>query len=291
MPFQRLALGLSLTLACLHVAIAADWDDPQDPFPIYGGSYYVGPQGVASVLITSTRGHILIDGGTPKSAATIIAHIRRLGFRPEEIKTILVSHAHVDHAGGVAQLQRLSGATVLTSPGARPVLESGKPDMGDPQFGALPDMEPVVNVKTVRDGEVVTVGPLAVKAHYTPGHTQGGITWTWTAVEPAGAMHMVYADSLNAFGLHGFRYSGNARYPSAKADIERSIARVAALPCDILVSAHPEASGLFERHARQANEGSTAFVDREACRRYAEAGRRRLEQTLAQESAQEAVQP
>ena len=285
MPFKRLALSLSLICTCIHGVHAADWDAPQDPFPIYGGSYYVGPQGVASVLITSPKGHILIDGGTPKSAATIIEHIRRLGFKPEEIKYILVSHEHFDHAGGLAQLQRVSGATVLTSAAAKPVLESGKPNRGDPQFGALPDIEPVENVQAVRDGDVVTVGPLAVKANYTPGHTQGGITWTWTAIEPAGAMNMVYADSLNAFGLNGFRYSGNPHYPSAKADIERSIARVATLPCDILVSAHPEASGLFERHARQANEGSTAFIDREACRRYAEAGRQRLEKTLTQEAA------
>ena len=285
MPAKRLILSLSLMFACPHGALAADWDAPQDPFPIYGGSYYVGPQGVASVLITSPKGHILIDGGTPKSAQTIIEHVRELGFKPEDIKVILVSHVHVDHAGGLAQLQRLSGATVLTSPAAKPVLESGKPDRGDPQFGALPDIEPVENVKTVRDGEIVSVGPLAVKANYTPGHTRGGISWTWTAQEPAGAMNMVYADSLNAFGLHGFRYSGDARYPEAKADIERSIARVAALPCDILVSAHPEAGGLFERHARQANEGSTAFIDRDACRRYADDGRQRLEKTLAQEAA------
>lgn len=285
MPAKRLILSLSLMFACPHGALAADWDAPQDPFPIYGGSYYVGPQGVASVLITSSKGHILIDGGTPKSAQTIIEHVRRLGFKPEDIKYILVSHAHVDHAGGLAQLQRLSGATVLTSPAAKPVLDSGKPDRGDPQFGALPDIEPVENVKTVRDGEIVSVGPLAVKANYTPGHTRGGISWTWTAQEPAGAMNMVYADSLNAFGLHGFRYSGDARYPEAKADIERSIARVAALPCDILVSAHPEAGGLFERHARQANEGSTAFIDRDACRRYADDGRQRLEKTLTQEAA------
>lgn len=285
MPFKRLALSLSLICTCIHGVQAADWDAPQDPFPIYGGSYYVGPQGVASVLITSPKGHILIDGGTPKSAATIIEHIRRLGFKPEEIKYILVSHEHFDHAGGLAQLQRVSGATVLTSLAAKPVLESGKPNRGDPQFGALPDIEPVENVQAVGDGDVVTVGPLAVKANYTPCHTQGGITWTWTAIEPAGTMNMVYADSLNAFGLNGFRYSGNPHYPSAKADIERSIARVAALPCDILVSAHPEASGLFERHARQANEGSTAFIDREACRRYAEAGRQRLEKTLTQEAA------
>lgn len=238
------------------------------------------------MLITSQAGHILIDGGTPKSPSQIVANMRKLGFRIEDVRYILVSHEHFDHAGGVAQLQRLSGATVLTSPAAKPVLETGKPDKGDPQFGELPDMEPVANVKTVRDGETVNLGPLAVKANYTPGHTQGGISWTWVASEAGKPLNMVYADSLNAFGLHGFRYSGNPVYPNAKADIERSIARVAGLSCDILVSAHPDFSNLFERQARQAQEGSAALVDRNACRAYADIGRARLAKTLAQEAQQ-----
>ena len=273
---------LAFLLACLPcAAFAADWDAPQQPFALYGGSYYVGPQGVSSVLVTSNAGHILIDGGTPKSPQQIAARIRALGFKVEDIKYILTSHEHFDHAGGIAELQRLSGATVLTSPLALPVLETGKADKGDPQFGDLPDMAPVAKVKAVADGELVTVGALAIKAHYTPGHTQGGMSWTWTAVENGKAMNMVYADSLNAFGAGAFRYSGSASYPNAKLDVERSIARVAALPCDILVTAHPEASGLFERQAK----GKAALVDPAACRTYAEAGRARLAKTLAQEAA------
>lgn len=276
-PLKRLAL----LLACLPLAaFAADWDAPRQAFPLYGGSYYVGPQGVSSVLITSNAGHILIDSGTPKSPQQIAARIRELGFKVEDIKVILVSHEHYDHTGGVAALQRLSGATVMTSPRAKLVLESGKADQGDPQYGDLPDMEPVAKVKAVADGELVTLGPLAVKAHYTPGHTRGGMSWSWTAVENGKALNLVYADSLSAVSAGAFRYSGSAAYPAAKSDLERSIARVAALPCDILVTAHPEASDLFERQAK----GKAALVDPAACRSYAEAGRARLAQTLAQEA-------
>lgn len=264
---------------------AADWEGPQDPFLLYGSSYYVGTQGLSAVLVASPAGHILIDGAGPKTPAQIAAHIRRLGFKVEDVKYILVSHEHLDHAGGIAELQRLSGATVLTSPKAKPVLESGVADKGDPQFGnGMPNMAPVAKVRTVRDGEIVTLGPLAVKAHYTPGHTQGGISWTWTAAENGKTLDMVYADSLTAVSAGTFRYSGSPSYPHAKADVERSIARVAALPCDILVSAHPDASGLLERQARQKEMGNAVFIDREACRKYAEAGRVRLAQTLAKEA-------
>jgi metallo-beta-lactamase class B len=265
---------------------AADWEGPQDPFALYGTSYYVGTEGLSSVLITSPAGHILIDGASPKAAPQIAAHIRQLGFKLEDIKYILTSHEHFDHAGGIAELQRLSGATVLTSPAAKPVLESGVTDKGDPQFGSnLPNMTPVTRVKTVRDGETVTVGPLAIKAHFTPGHTQGGISWTWQASEHGKTLNMVYADSLSAVAGPNFRYSGNALYPQAKADIERSMARVAALPCDILVSAHPDATGLIERQAQRKQLGVAALIDRDACRTYAGAGRKRLAKTLAKEAA------
>ena len=280
---KRIALLLSCAFATLPAfAAPAAWEGAQDPFQLYGNSYYVGTQGLSSVLITSNAGHILIDGASPKSAVQIAAHIRQLGFKPEDIRFILTSHEHFDHAGGIAELQALSGATVLTSPAAKPVLESGKADKGDPQFSSgLPDMKPVAPVRTVRDGETVELGPLSIKANYTPGHTQGGISWTWLAFEHGRAMNMVYADSLNAMAGPTFRYSGNTLYPNAKADIERSIARVAALPCDILVTAHPDASDLLERQAK----GKAALVSPGACQRYADAGRARLAQTLAEEGA------
>jgi metallo-beta-lactamase class B len=282
---KRIAVLLSCLAALPALAHAPEWEGAQDPFQLYGNSYYVGTEGLSSVLITSPAGHILIDGATPKAAGQIAAHIRQLGFRLEDIRYILTSHEHFDHVGGIAELQRLSGATVLTSPAAKPVLESGKTDKGDPQFGNdMPDMTPLAPVRSVRDGESVELGPLSIKAHYTPGHTQGGMSWTWQSFEHGKAMNMVYADSLNAITGPGFRYSGNTLYPNAKADVERSIARVAALPCDILVTAHPDASDLLERQAQQKQRGNLAFVSPGACQRYADAGRARLAETLAQEA-------
>ncbi|MBD8532883.1 MULTISPECIES: subclass B3 metallo-beta-lactamase [unclassified Massilia] len=281
---KRLALFASVLLVTAP-ALAAEWEGPQDPFQLYGNSYYVGTAGLSSVLITSPAGHILIDGASPKAAVQIAAHIRQLGFKLEDIRYILTSHEHYDHVGGVAELQRLSGATVLTSPAAQAVLETGKPNKGDPQFGNLPDMTPVASVRSVRDGESVSLGTLSVKAHYTPGHTQGGVSWTWQALENGRTVNMVYADSLTAIAGPNFRYSGDALYPNAKRDIERSIARVAALPCDILVTAHPDAGGLLERQAKQKQLGNAAFVNPGACVAYADAGREKLAQTLAQEAA------
>lgn len=278
---KQLAAAALFSLAAF--AQAGDWDAPQEPFALYGNAYYVGPQGVGAVLVTSPAGHILIDAGTPKSPAAIAASIRKLGFKVEEVKYILTSHEHGDHVGGAAALQALTGATVIGSAASTPVLASGKPNPADPQFGSLSDMAPVAKTRAVRDGDVVTLGPLAITAHDTPGHTPGGLSWTWQSTENGRTVNMVYADSLNAFGLHGFRYGGDARWPQAKAQLEASIAKIAGLDCDILVSAHPDGAGLWERKAKQAQLGNAAFIDAEACRTYAALGRQRLAKQLQEE--------
>lgn len=282
MKHIRPALALAGLVAAMPSG-AADWDAPQEPFPLFGNSYYVGPHGVASVLITSEQGHILIDGGSDKSPRQIVAHICQLGFKPEDIRFILVSHEHIDHAGGIAELQRLSNAEVLAGAAAVPVLRSGEAGRNDPQYGGLPKMAPIARVRALRDAEVVKLGPLAVTMHATPGHTQGGASWTWQSREGARTANMVYADSLNAYGSKSFRYSGDAAWPSARADVERSIGKVAALPCDVLVSAHPEVGDLWTRYARRAQLGSAAFIDTNACRAYADNARTRLQQRLAEE--------
>lgn len=280
-----LALGVAGIVAGVQPALANDWNVPQEPFALYGNSYYVGTRGLSSVLIASPQGHILIDGATPKAAQQIAANIRKLGFKIEDVRFILSSHEHFDHAGGIAELQRLSGAEVLAGAAAVPVLQSGLPGRSDPQYADLPKMAPVARVRAARDGEVVKVGPLAVTMHATPGHTPGGATWTWQSVEQGRTVNMVYADSLNAISAGRFRYSGDPAYPTARADVERSIAKVAALACDILVSAHPEGSDLWQRHERQATLGHAAFIDASACRDYAAKGQARLDKTLAAESA------
>lgn len=289
MKITSLALAAAGLVTCMQSASADDWNTPQEPFALSGDSYYVGTRGLSSVLIASKEGHILIDGAIPEAASQIAANVRKLGFKVEDIRIILNSHEHFDHAGGIAELQRLSGAQVKATAAAAPVLRTGKASRGDPQYADLPEMAPVARVGIVRDGETVKVGPLAVTLHATPGHTQGGSTWTWTSGDGGKRVNMVYADSLNAIGAGAFRYSGDPAYPNARGDIERSIAKVAALPCDVLVSSHPEGSGLWQRHAQRALLGNAAFVDKGACRAYADKGRARLQKTLAEEAGMPAI--
>jgi metallo-beta-lactamase class B len=277
------AAALGAIMACAAVQ-AADWNAPQEPFALYGNTYYVGTGGISSVLITSKAGHILIDGASPDGPKQIVQHIRQLGFRVEDIRYILNSHEHFDHAGGIAELQKLSGATVLASPEAAKVLRSGQPDKGDPQYSGLQPMAPIANTRAVRDGEVVKLGTLAVTAHFTPGHTKGGTSWTWRATEGGKTVDVVYADSLTAVAAEGARFDGNPGYPAARRELERSLATVASLKCDVLVSAHPEASGLWERKAKQPQLGDAAFIDPDACRKYATGARERLAKTLESEA-------
>ena len=286
MKHTRLALTTAGLVTCLQPVAANDWNTPQEPFALYGNTYYVGTHGLSAVLITSPQGHILIDGGSEKSAPQIVRNMRRLGFKVEDIRFILNSHAHFDHAGGIAELQRLSGAEVLVGSAAVPVLASGQADKSDPQYIDLQPMAPTARVRAVADGDVVKLGPLAVTMHATPGHTQGGASWTWNAVEGGRTAHMVYADSLNAIAAGPFRYRGHLAYPTARADLERSIATVAGLPCDVLVSAHPEGSDLWQRYARRAARGNAAFIDTTACRTYADKARARLAAQLAKETDQ-----
>ncbi|RFP11748.1 subclass B3 metallo-beta-lactamase [Duganella sp. BJB488] len=271
--------------AFLTTAGAADWYAPQEPFRVYGSTYYVGTGGISAVLITSPSGHILVDAGGPEAGAQVVAHIRKLGFRVEDIRYILNSHAHQDHAGAIADLQKLSGATVLASPAAVQVLASGQPDRGDAQYPNLTPMAPLAPTRAVRDGEIIHLGPLAVTAHFTPGHTKGGTSWAWETEEKGRIVNVVFADSLTALAAEGLRFSGNPLYPQAQADVERSFATVEALPCDILVSAHPEAGGLWERKAKQAELGDAAFIDTKACRNYAAKARATLAETLSAEAA------
>lgn len=274
----------SLALACAP-ALADQWSGPQEPFAIYGNTYYVGVRGVSAVLITSPAGHILIDGDSPDSPQQIAAHIRQLGFKLSDVKYILNSHEHFDHAGGIAVLQKLTGATVLASHAGAAVLRSGKANPADPQFSKLPAMTPVAQVRAIDDHDVVTVGPLRLTVHYTPGHAPGGTSWTWQSTEHGKTVDLAYVDSLTAYAAAPFRYSGSASYPQARADLERSIGVVAALPCDILISAHPEAGDLWTRQAAAATAGHAAFIDPQACRNYAAKGQATLVARLAEEGA------
>jgi len=265
-----------------------EWNAPQEPFRVFGNTWYVGTAGLSAVLVTSPAGHVLLDGALPQSAARIDASIRRLGFRTEDVKLILNSHAHYDHAGGIAALQRRSGAVVAASAAGARALERGEPTEDDPQFafGREENGFPAVaGVRVVADGESVRVGEIAITARYTPGHTPGATTWAWRSCEGARCLDVVYADSLNAVSAPGFRFSGGAGRPSIVASFERSIDVVAGLPCDILVAVHPGFSRMHDALRRRGGEpGAAPVLDRGACRAYAADARTRLEKRVAEEA-------
>jgi metallo-beta-lactamase class B len=260
-------------------SICSAWNAPRAPVRIHGDTYYVGTRGLTALLITSPEGHVLIDGALPNSAPLIMENIRALGFEVGDVKLILNSHAHFDHAGGIAALQRASGARVAASEESAPVLERGASAAGDPQYGALLDFPSVRNVQRFPDGETLRVGPIAVTAHLTAGHTPGGTTWTWRSCDDVGCLDLVYADSQTPVAADGFRFSDSPAYPSVVADFERGFAVLETLPCDVLVTPHPGASFLWER----LEAGRNRLIDREGCRRYAAAGRQQLERRLEME--------
>ncbi|HEU4700237.1 MAG TPA: subclass B3 metallo-beta-lactamase, partial [Gemmatimonadales bacterium] len=177
---------------------------------MFGNTWYVGTHGLGAVLVTSGRGHVLIDGGLPESAPLIAANIERLGFRLRDVKWIVNSHAHFDHAGGIAELVRRSGARVAASPASAAVLRRGASGPDDPQYGVLPPIAPVRVARELRDGDTVRVGALALAAHFTPGHTRGGTSWSWRSCEGEGAsetcLDLVYADSQTPVSADGFSY-------------------------------------------------------------------------------------
>lgn len=257
------------------------WDEPQAPFQIYNNTYYVGSHGLSVILITSPEGHILIDGALPSTVPAILENIRTLGFDPGDIQLILNSHAHFDHAGGIAALQHATGARVAASPESAPVLERGSSSPADPQYGMLLDFPPIAGVEQFMPGDTLAAGTLQVVSHATAGHSPGGTSWAWESCDDAGAcMHIVYADSQTPVSTDGFRYSESEAYPSGISDFEQGFDALEEMACDILITTHPSASSLWERY----EQGATGLVDNQACKRYAENARRLLAERLEREA-------
>ena len=261
----------------------ADWNARFVPRRVFANVYYVGTNGLSAILVTSPNGHVLLDAGLPESAAQIAANIRRVGFRVEDVRLIVNSHAHYDHAGGIAAMQRMSGARVAASPSSALVLEKGTPGADDPQYGIALPYPAVPAVQRIRDGETLYVGKLPLVAHFTPGHTPGGTTWSWRSCDDTRCLDFVYADSQTPVSADGFAFSRNSSYPTALADFARSFAVLDSLKCDVLITPHPSASKLFERFTPGDDNGAPELVDAAACKRYATNARAQLERRLETE--------
>ena len=293
-----IALAISLLVSAGQSALRPDrsikcsscdeWNVSIEGFKVFGNTYYVGTAGLSALLITSDQGHILLDGGLTQSAPLVAATIVKLGFKVEDIKLILNSHAHYDHAAGIAALQRASGATVVSSASGAEGFALGNAVPDDPQagFGKAENAFPAVkNVRVVKDKEMVTVGPLAVQMHNTAGHTPGSTTWTWQSCVDGKCLNLVYADSISAIAAPGFRFTGDAKTPSRVEQFRNSIATVGELPCDIMITTHPMATDLAGKlKKRAAKPAADPFIDPQACRALAANAMKALDARVAEES-------
>ena len=254
-----------------------DWNKPAPPVRIHANTYLVGTCGISAILITGSEGHVLIDSGTEKGADLVAANIRRLGFRLTDVKYLLHSHEHIDHVGGMARLQQLTGARLIASANAAAVFRTGTAGAGDPQAGMFPPFPAARVDRVIKHGETVRLRDLQLTAVETRGHTHGALSWTWVSCDGGVCRNMVYADSLSPVSRDDYRFSD---HPAVVEAFRTGIARVAALDCEILLTPHPSASKMIDRMA-----GRAPLTNPNACRDYAASLTKRLDDRLAKERA------
>lgn len=277
---RPLVLAVLAALAVPAAARAQDaqeriaWNRPFAPFSIIGNVYYVGTEGLSAFLITGPRGHVLIDGGLPESAPIIAANIKALGFNLRDVRYLLINHTHFDHAGGLAELKRLTGAQLVATPGQRADLENGN-TIGRPTLAAFP---PVKVDRYVRNGDRLVLGPIILTAIHSPGHTRGGVSW---AIKIAGK-RVLFATSLTVAGQN---LIDDPAYPQAAADFRATFSRLKRERADIFVNFHPDFFNMAQRRAAQRGGKADAFVDPTELRRQVDAAENAFQQELTRQRA------
>ena len=280
---RPILIGLACTMLASSAAATdwpAAWHEPIEPFHVVGNIYYVGSKGIAAYLIVSPKGDILLDGTETENGAMLERNIAKLGFNIRDVKVLLNNHAHFDHAGALAQLKADSGATFFASPRDKPILESGHITL--PNSNDLLDFPPVKVDRLLRDGETVRVGPIAMRAVFTPGHTPGCTSWSMNVRDHGRTLRVVFPCSIT---VGGNRLVGNKLYPNIVPDFRRSFARLGAMKADVVLTGHPELADVQGRAARRRDEGPDAFIDRGLLQRLVASSQRDFEQELAKEEA------
>lgn len=259
-----------------------EWTQPHAPFHIAGNLYYVGTGGISAYLITDPRGHILVDGALPQSAQAIAANIRALGFRLEDVRYLLINHAHFDHSGGLAELKRLTGAQLLASARDKPDLEAGA-TAGRPDLLAFP---PVKVDRVIADGEHIRLGAINLVTRLTPGHTKGCTSWSFKVREGGRLLDVVMVCSITVANQN---LTGGGGYPDAAADFRATFAKLRGLPADIFLSFHPGVFDMDAKYARSRAGDPNAFVDAGELTRRVDAAERAFETELTQQRRAAAV--
>lgn len=268
-------LVTSCTVAAAFAAQPAAWTRPTKPFKILDNIYYVGTEGLASYLIVSDDGAILLDGTLAENAGHIEKNIRALGFELKDVKIIVNSHAHFDHAAGIARLKQDTGAKFMAMEGDRSALENGKQE-GDTNYGGA--TFPAIKVdRVLKDGDTVALGGVKMLAMATPGHTKGCTTWSTIATDHGVSRRVVFPCSIT---VAGNILVGNKGYPGIVEDFRRTFERMASLEADVVLPAHPEFAGVFEREAKQEAGDKDAFVDPTLLPRMVEKSRIAFEKEL-----------
>lgn len=282
-----LALMLAAVLPITHASAAeaplaqlraytvdASWLQPMAPLQIADHTWQIGTEDLTALLVQTADGAVLLDGGMPQMASHLISNMKVRGVAPQNLRLILLSHAHADHAGPVAELKRRTGAKIAANAESAVLLARG--GSNDLHFGDDITYPPANVDRIIMDGEVVTVGGITFTAHFMPGHTPGSTAWTWTDTRDGKPVRIAYADSLSA---PGYKLQENARYPRLVEDYRRSFTTVRGLPCDLLLTPHPGASNWD--YAAGAKAGAKALT----CKAYADAAEQKFDAQLAKEVA------
>ncbi len=264
----------------LLAAMLAKWNKPTEPFRIIDNVYYVGTDGLASYLITSPQGHILVDTVMPEATSQIKASIEKLGFKVSDIKYLVNTHAHIDHTGGFAEMKQVSGAQMVAGEADKPLLEGGYyPGQREETVLQFP---PVKVDRTVREGDKVTVGEVTLTARATPGHSPGCTSWEF-AVKDGGATRSVLIFCSATVALN--RLVGSPTHPGIVDDYRKTFARARDMKVDVLLAPHPEMYRMADKRAMLADGAPNPFVNPGEFNAYAATLEKAFEEGLAKQTA------
>ncbi|WP_291199560.1 subclass B3 metallo-beta-lactamase [Hyphomonas sp.] len=270
-------IDASITAPLEPTAASMEWNAPSAPFKVIGNIHYVGSKTVGAYLVTTPDGHFLVDGIVPQSAPLILENIRALGFDPADVKYLLNSHAHIDHAGGLAALKRATGAIMVASAADTPILEAGDVFYGPSKGMKFP---PVRVDQIIDDGETLSLGGVILTAHLTPGHTPGCTSWSLPVAGVDGAAHTAFLHCSST--VAGQRLVPES-YPGMIDSYRATFEKVRTLEADIFLANHDNFFGLAEKRARLAAGDANAFVDAEELQAFNTAMEAAFETQLAME--------
>ena len=251
--------------ACAASAAEDAGDQPYPPFKIGEGLYYVGSSDYTSYLIVTKAGLIVIDGGDAATGHQVVGNIRTLGFDPSQVKVLVNTHQHFDHAAGLAEIKKVSGAKFYASAADGPIIAAG--GRGDPFLkGARFEYEAVKPDVILKDGQKISLGGWTLTAHVTGGHTKGCTTWTFP-VTVAGKVRPALVHCSSSV-LPGYKLVGTETYPGMRADYEKSFATWKALPCEVFLASHGQFFNLAAKRKALDAGKADAFVDPQGCKAF-----------------------